>query len=60
MKMDSHIFNYCLTCKNHRPEEASGMDVFCGKEKMMVNNYVSQKCYANKWFKIASGQDAEP
>ena len=58
MKMDSHILRFCLTCKNHRPEEASGMDVYCGKEKMMVNNYVAQKCYANKCFVPVCGQDA--
>jgi hypothetical protein len=49
--MDSHIFNYCLTCKNHNDKNDSGMDIFCDKEKIMVNNYVSQKCYQNKWFK---------
>jgi hypothetical protein len=58
MKMDSHILNFCLTCKNHIPENNSGMDVYCGKEKMMVNNYVAQKCYAKKWFMPTGGQDA--
>lgn len=50
MKMDSHIINYCFICKNHKPEENSGMDIYCGKEKIMVNNYVAQKCSANKYF----------
>jgi hypothetical protein len=58
MKMDTHIINFCLTCKNHMPENNSGMDVYCGKEKMMVNNYVAQKCYAKKLFVPVCGQDA--
>lgn len=50
MKMDTHIFHYCLTCKNHDPDKASGMDLYCAKEKMMINNYLAQKCTANKYY----------
>jgi len=50
MKMDSHIFNYCLICKNHNVDKGHGMDVYCDKEKMLVNNYLSQKCYQKKYF----------
>ncbi len=52
MKMDTHILNFCLICKNHNPENNSGMDIYCGKEKMMVNEYVTQKCYLKKWFEL--------
>lgn len=54
MRMDSYIFKYCLICKNHQPENNSGMDIFCGKQGMHVNNYAAQKCYAQKYFIQAS------
>lgn len=57
MKMDTHILNFCLICKNHMPENNSGMDVYCGKEEMMVNNYVAQKCYAKKLFVSACAME---
>ena len=58
MMSDGYILNYCLVCKHHNPDKNSGMDIFCDKEKMMVNNYVAQKCYAKKWFVSVCGQDA--
>ena len=59
MKMDTHIFNRCLVCKNHNPDKNSGMDIYCEKEKMMVNNYVVQKCTTKKYFEATNERKTE-
>ena len=57
MKMDTHIFNFCLICKYHDPIKNSGMDIYCSKEKTIVNNYVAQKCCAKKWFETTNNKE---
>lgn len=56
MKMDTHIFNYCLRCKNFNPDETTEIQVYCNKQESWVENYHAQKCTANKMFKEVSGK----
>jgi hypothetical protein len=50
MIITSYIYRYCLLCKHHEPDENSGMDVYCGKEKMLVRAYTIQKCRSKKYY----------
>jgi hypothetical protein len=50
MLLEGHILNYCLICKYHKPEENSGMDIYCSKEKMFVTPHVVRICTAKKYF----------
>lgn len=51
MRLESHIFHRCLSCKQFDPTKATEIQVFCEKQNgEPVNNYQAQKCAANKYY----------
>lgn len=60
MKMDTHIFNYCLRCKYFNPNKTTEINVYCDKQKSWVENYHALKCQREKYFKNLEQSSCQP
>ena len=50
MKLESHIFNYCLCCKNFNPNKTTEIQAYCNKFNSWIENYHVIKCRKEKYF----------